>query len=75
MFAKIGFDIPHALRNLRGMRQADIIWTVLEWEWMGASFLQRLKLLKRKPLIGDNVFLSQEFSSMGRMQRFFYRFS
>jgi glycosyltransferase involved in cell wall biosynthesis len=55
------------------MRRADVIWTVLEWEWMGASFLQRLGLMRAKPIIGNNVFLAQEYSTMPRLRRWAYR--
>ena len=58
---RFGIDLPHALVNLRRMRRADIIWTVLDWEWLAASFLQRLGLLQRKPIIGNCVFLAQGF--------------
>ena len=73
LFNRFGFDPRHALRNLRSMRRADVIWTVLEWEWMGASFLQRLRLLQRKPIIGNNVFLAQEYAAMPRLRRLAYK--
>ena len=73
LFDRFGFDPLHALRNLRAMRRADVIWTVLEWEWVGAAFLQRFGLLQSKPIIGNNVFLAQEYAAMGRLRRLAYR--
>ena len=55
------------------MRRADVIWTVIEWEWLGASFLQKVGLLQQKPIIGNNVFLAQEYPQMGRLRRLSYR--
>lgn len=60
-WAYFGIDIPHALVNLRKMRRADVIWTVLDWEWLAASLLQCIGLLQRKPIIGNCVFLAENF--------------
>lgn len=67
-----GFDLPHTLHNLPAMRRADVIWTVLEWEWLGASFLQRIGLLQPKPIIANNVFLAQNMVSAGRSWRYLW---
>ena len=69
---RFGFDLPHTLRNLRAMRRADIIWTVLEWEWLGASFLQRLGLLQGKPIIANSVFMARDIYSSGRARRWLW---
>ena len=58
---RFGIDLPHALINLRRMRRADVIWTVLDWEWLAASLLQRVGLLQKKPIIGNCVFLAENF--------------
>ena len=52
-----GFDLLHALRNLRKARRSDIIWTVLEWEWLPISLLQRLRLIQKKPIIANSVWM------------------
>ena len=54
---RIAFDPAHALYNLRAMRRADVIWTVLEWDWLSVSFMQRLGLLPPVPVIGNSVWL------------------
>ena len=66
---RFGIDIPHALRNLNRMRKADIIWTVLDWEWLAASFLQKIGLLQTKPIIANCVFLAENYSKERRSRR------
>ena len=66
---RLGFDLPNALRNLRGLRRADVIWTVIEWEWLAASFLQHVGLLQKKPIVGNSVFLGEDYSHFVRVRK------
>ena len=63
------FDICHAVDNLSALRRADVIWTVIEWEWLSASLLQKLGLLQLKPIVSNSVFLAYEFRRLGRRVR------
>lgn len=47
LFWKFDLDFFHALDNLPRMRRADAIWTVLEWEWLAISALQKLGVAAR----------------------------
>lgn len=66
-----GFDLLHAWHNRRAMREADAIWTVLEWEWLPVSMLQRLKVLPRRPIIGNSVWLMDYWSGARRRSRLY----
>lgn len=66
---RFGIDLPHALTNLLQMRRADVIWTVLDWEWLAVSLLQRLGLLQKKPVIGNCVFLAESFKQERKSRR------
>lgn len=69
----LGFDLIHALRNRAALRSADVIWTVLEWEWLPVALLQRLRVLPNKPVIGNSVWLFQNWPSWGRKRRLLWR--
>ena len=69
MHALFHFDLCHAIDNLAGLRRAEVIWTVIEWEWLAASFLQKVHFLGAKPIISNSVFLSHEYGLFGRRVR------
>lgn len=73
-WSRFGIDLPHALINLISMRRADVIWTVLDWEWLAASFLQRVGLLQKKPIIGNSVFIAGSFNSERRSRKALWPF-
>lgn len=70
---KVSFDLPFVLRNLWRLRRADVIWTVIEWEWLAASFLQRIGLVQPKPIIGNTVFLTYDYPRLGPRRKRFWR--
>ena len=72
MMDKLGFDFLHGLRNLRHIREADIIWTVLEWEWLAVSLIQRLGLAPKRPVIANSVWLVDRWNSWGRKRKWPY---
>ncbi len=69
LIARLGMDPVHALYNLRAMRRADIIWTVLEWEWLAVSLLQRAGLLHSIPVVGNSVWLFEHWPNFGPKRR------
>jgi glycosyltransferase involved in cell wall biosynthesis len=69
LIQRFGMDPVHALYNLSAMRKADVIWTVLEWEWLSVSLLQRLGLLRNVPVIGNSVWLFDHWPSWSRRRR------
>jgi glycosyltransferase involved in cell wall biosynthesis len=72
-FARFEFDFFHALDNLAAIRRADIVWTMLEWEWLGVALLQRLGLAPRRPVIANSVWLSEKWSGHPRAKRAFLK--
>lgn len=72
-FKKFEFDFGHALDNLRAIRRADIIWTMLEWEWLAVALLQRLKLAPRRQVIANSVWLADKWKGHSPRKRAFLR--
>ena len=73
LFHFLGFDIVHAFRNLRRFCRADITWTVLEWEWLALSLLQRLRLAPQRPIIGNSVWMMDKWPTWGRRYRIVWK--
>ena len=69
VFYYLGFDFIHGFRNLSRLRRADIAWTVLEWEWLSLSLLQKLRLAPRVPIIANSVWMMNNWSNWGRRYR------
>jgi glycosyltransferase involved in cell wall biosynthesis len=63
LFGLTGFDVLHGFDNLAAIRKADVVWTLLEWEWLEVSLLQRLGLAPKVPIIGNSVWLAEEWLS------------
>lgn len=72
-FNRFEFDFFHALDNLRAIRRADIVWTMLEWEWLAVALLQRLRLAPRRPVIANSVWLSDKWPHHPPRKRAFLR--
>lgn len=72
-FDKLGFDFLHALDNRSSIRRADVIWTVLEWEWMSIALAQRLKLLPKIPIVANSVWLADSWPKLTDKKRRFFR--
>lgn len=65
----LGFDFLHALSNLRQVKHADIIWTMTEGEAFAISLLFLLRLANKKPLIGNAVWLLNNWSLMPKWRK------
>ena len=67
-----GFDIVNSFRNRKGMAAADVIWTMLEEEALGAALLMKLRLLPRRPIVASTVWMVNNWQrTSGRRQRFY----
>ena len=73
LFWKLGFDFLHAVDNLAKIRRADVIWTMLEWEWLSVSLLQRLRLAPRRPLVANSVWLAERWTEWSWIRRAVYQ--
>ena len=69
MHSFFGFDILHALHNRRALSKADVVWTMLEGEWLSVSALQVMGLVRRRPLIANSVWLVDRWLEYGRKYR------
>lgn len=71
--AAVGFDIIHAWRNRREMDDADVIWTHSEHEYLAIALLKRLKLIRRVQVLGQTIWLWDEWADLGRWRQRFFR--
>ena len=69
---KLHFDPLHALLNISHLRKADVVWTMLEWEWLAISLLQRLCLMKKVPVIANSVWMFDHWRRWPRYRKLFY---
>ena len=73
LFKKLGFDFLHFLDNRKRIFEADVVWTMLEWEWMSVALAQRLKIVPKVPIVANSVWLAENWRKIGRKKRLFYR--
>lgn len=67
----LGVDIIHAWRNRKQIYESDIVWTHTEFEYVAILLLFRLLFWKRRPkLIGQTIWLFDQWSSLGAFRRF-----
>lgn len=69
----LGFDVIHALSNLRRIRKADIIWTMTEPEAFAISFLMWLRIAPRKPVVANAVWLMNRWNALRSWRRVLFR--
>lgn len=69
----LGFDLVHAWANRDGLREANIVWTMTENEWLAARCLGILSPSSRRPIIGNSVWLFNEWESRGALRRWLIR--
>jgi glycosyltransferase involved in cell wall biosynthesis len=69
----VGFDIIHALRNLDGLRNAEVIWTHTEHEHLAIAILQKVGLVPRVPIVGQTIWLWDSWKHFGPVRRLLHR--
>jgi glycosyltransferase involved in cell wall biosynthesis len=71
----LGFDYIHARNNAAGLLAADVVWTHTESQFLAVALLFKLRLgkSKRPGLIGQAVWLLDEWPSLSFLHRKFYR--
>lgn len=72
-FGRFEFDFFHAINNLAEIRRADIVWTMLEWEWLAVALLQRVGLAPRRPVIANSVWLADKWDGHSPAKRRFIK--
>jgi glycosyltransferase involved in cell wall biosynthesis len=58
--------------NLRHIRNADVIWTMTEHQAFGVAILFALGLARRRPIIGNAVWLWNEWNGLSRIKKAFF---
>lgn len=69
----LGFDLIHALRNLRDMQRAEIVWTHTECGWLGAALCLALMGSRRPRIIGQSVWLYDRWSQLSLWRKKLYQ--
>jgi glycosyltransferase involved in cell wall biosynthesis len=70
--AVTGFDLLHALRQRSAMREADIIWTHTESQYLAVAATLLLTGARTR-LLGQTVWLMDRWPSLGFARRVMYR--
>ena len=69
----LGFDLVHAWRNFEAMKNADVIWTHTESQFLAILMLFRLKRNVRRPkLIAQSVWLFDHWSRYAAPRRWLF---
>ncbi|MDP9736950.1 glycosyltransferase [Curtobacterium sp. 260] len=71
----LGFDLAHAWRNRRAFRQADVIWTHTEREWIAIGILSRLCDQTSPPVLAQSVWLYDGWLYRTRLGALITRFA
>lgn len=69
----LGYDLIHAFRNLKGLRDSDVIWTHTESQSLAVLTLFPLLGAKRPKLVSQSVWLIDRWERLGFFRRALYR--
>jgi glycosyltransferase involved in cell wall biosynthesis len=70
MRAILGFDLIHAWRNFEGIRNADVVWTHTESQFLSILLLLRSRPRSRRPkLIAQSVWLFDQWHKFFALKR------
>lgn len=70
----LGFDLVNSWRDRWAMRDADVIWTMLDGEILGVAALMKAGVLPRRPVIGSTVWVVNDWAGYGPLRRSLYRY-
>jgi len=69
----LGFDLVHAWRNLDGIRDAEIIWTHTESQYLSILLLLWFSPQKRRPkIIAQTVWLFDKWGKLNFVRKFLF---
>lgn len=71
--ALLGFDLIHAFHNRHVASSVDLIWTHTEAEYLADAVLMKFGLMKRRPIIGQSVWLWDNWKNFSWVKVKFYR--
>ena len=67
-----GFDVVHAYRQRQALRDADVVWTHTESQYLAVAAV--LAVMKRKPkLLGQSVWLFDRWETLTPVHKLLYR--
>lgn len=66
----LGCDLPHAWRNRKLIRRADVVWTHTEREHLAIALLQLpCRRSRRTPVVAQSVWLWDQWPGFGSMRK------
>ncbi|SON56219.1 Glycosyltransferase [Hartmannibacter diazotrophicus] len=69
-----GLDFLHAWHNRKAILEADVVWTMIDSDYLAVAALCILTGRKRRPaIIGNNVWLFEHLEHFGPLRRWLYR--
>jgi glycosyltransferase involved in cell wall biosynthesis len=69
----LGFDFIHLWRNRALLRDADIVWTMQDSEWLALRFAALWHKPARLPVIGNTVWLFDRWEQINPGRRWLYQ--
>ena len=70
----LGFDLLHAWFNRDRIRAANVIWVMSEDEAFATAFLFSLRILPRRPIVANAIWLSTYWKDLRLHKRLLYRY-
>lgn len=65
-----GFDLLHTYDNRRLIADADVVWTMIESDYLAVAALALFSRRGRPKIIGNNVWLFENIERMGAIRRY-----
>jgi glycosyltransferase involved in cell wall biosynthesis len=69
----LGFDFIHLWRNRALLRDADVVWTMQDSEWLAVRFVALWHEPARLPVIGNTVWLFDRWERIDPVRRWLYQ--
>jgi glycosyltransferase involved in cell wall biosynthesis len=70
----LGFDLLHAWFNRELIRAADVIWVMSEDEAFATAFLFSLRIVPRRPIVANAIWLANYWKDMRLHKKLIYRY-
>ena len=68
----LGIDLLHAWHNRQKIFAADVVWTMIESDYLAVAALKLLRYKSSPAMIGNNVWLFERYPNFGLLRRIFY---
>ena len=74
LMRRLGFDFLHAWHNRDAIAASDVVWTMTESEAFAVAALMAARIVAKKPIVGNAVWLFDRWSSMTAFKRRLFRY-